>query len=155
MNDVSLLLCAGALLVGCEAQAPAPAPKVEQVAAPVLVRGQAPVAPFVRQQLGRGDAQATVVYVGATWCEPCRYFHDALLAGELDAELSGVRFVEYDLDADKPALRQAGYRSRMIPLFALPEAEGHASGQQIEGSIKGPRSLRDNTLPRLRQLLGR
>ncbi len=67
------------------------------------------------------------MYVGAPWCEPCQVFHQALVAGELDRELSGVRFVEFDLDRDAEPLRAAGYAAPMIPLFALPEASGRAS----------------------------
>jgi hypothetical protein len=93
------------------------------------------------------------VYVGATWCEPCRRFHDALRAGELDGQLSGVRFLEYDSDVDRAALSGAGYVSKLIPLFNVPKPDGTASERRIEGSIKGPTAVRDNLLPRLKALL--
>jgi hypothetical protein len=34
-------------------------------------------------------------------------------------------------------LSAAGYVSKFIPLFALPKADGSASGKQVEGGIKG------------------
>ena len=94
-----------------------------------------------------------LVYVGASWCEPCRRFHDALGAGELDATLPNLRFLEFDYDRSKPALERAGYVSRLIPLFAIPNADGTASAQRMEGSIKGPSAVAQNLVPRLKELL--
>jgi hypothetical protein len=98
------------------------------------------------------DHKHLVVYVGASWCEPCRYFHDAAVAGALDTELGDVRLVAFDLDRDGEALRAAGYASAMIPLFAIPRSDGHASGEQIAGSIKGSGAARQ-IAPRLRALV--
>jgi thiol-disulfide isomerase/thioredoxin len=153
-----------AACVALGACSPAPAKKAQQPAVqapasqledkPVFVKGSTPVAPFVAEaQLSAGDARV-VVYVGATWCEPCQRFHHALEAGELDEALRGVRFIEYDSDVAKPELEAAGYRSRLIPLFALPAEDGRASGRQQEGSIKGDGAV-GNILPRLQGMLGR
>jgi thiol-disulfide isomerase/thioredoxin len=126
---------------------------------PELLRGPSggqDIATFVSSELTRSSAQhkRTVVYVGAPWCEPCRRFHDALTAGELDKELQQVRFIEFDADADRSALRSAGYQSKLIPLFNLPLESGRASDRQIEGSIKGATAVGQNLLPRLHTLLG-
>jgi hypothetical protein len=107
------------------------------------------VAPLVQQQLRHGRI---LVYVGAGWCEPCRRFHEAASAGKLDAELGGLRLYEFDYDRDEPRLRAAGYVSQLIPLFAVPGADGRASGRQIEGSIKGDGAVAQ-ILPRLKALL--
>jgi thiol-disulfide isomerase/thioredoxin len=128
----------------------APAPALE---GPRFVPGAQPVAPFVAEQLLAAPAQRTLVYVGASWCEPCRRFHDAVQAGELDTELRGVRFIEYDFDVAKDALAADGYTSRLIPLFAVPAPDGRASARAISGSIKGEGAVRDNILPRLQGLL--
>jgi thiol:disulfide interchange protein len=110
---------------------------------------------FVQREIEGADAEHThvMVYVGATWCEPCQHFHEAVGRGELDAELAGTRFLEFDADRDRAELRTAGYVSKYIPLFAIPEADGRASGRMIEGSIKGNEAVRKNLLPRLRALL--
>jgi hypothetical protein len=94
---------------------------------------------IVRGALKEASAEkrTLVVYVGATWCEPCQYFHQAAARGDLDAELPGVTLLDFDLDRDKERLAAAGYVSKYIPLFALPRADGQASGKQIEGGIKG------------------
>src|SRR4051794_1835975 len=117
------------------AAAKAPPLPVEFVAAPA----DGEVAAIVQGEFARARDQGRtlLVYVGATWCEPCKRFHDAAAAGQLDATFPGLRLVEFDLDRDRDRLERAGYASRMIPLFALPRADGTGSGQQIEGSIKG------------------
>lgn len=105
----------------------------------------------VAERGGAGD-DLVVVYVGATWCEPCVAFHDALLAGNFNKDLTGVRFLEYDLDRDKARLEADGYTSRYVPLFAIPGPDGRASGRALQGGIKGPGAA-DNLLQRLRPLL--
>lgn len=130
--------------VGGQASPPAPSALPTPAAAkPVLlsIAGGGDVALAVRAELGRPGG-AVVVYAGASWCDPCRRFHDALLAGELDREFAGVRFLEFDMDLDRERLEAAGYTARLIPLFALPGPDGRASGRQIEGGIKGPGAAR-------------
>lgn len=154
------LTVAGCLaLAACDRSARAPVHREDSAPAaptstakPRLVTGALPIAPFVAEQLVTPGASHTVVYVGATWCEPCVRFHRALEQGELDAQLPGVRFIEYDFDAQKAALLEAGYRSRLLPLFALPQASGASSARQIEGSVKGPAGV-ENIARRLRELL--
>jgi thiol-disulfide isomerase/thioredoxin len=126
--------------------------------APRFVRGPtdgAPIAPFLRQERRSALAAGNqvLVYVGATWCEPCQHFHDAVRNGQLDEVFPGLRLVEFDLDADRDALSAAGYTSRMIPLFAVPAEDGRASGRMVYGSIKGPTAVNDDLVPRLRSLL--
>lgn len=74
------------------------------------------------------------------------------MAGQLDAELGGLRLLELDHDRHLDALHRAGYRSELIPLFAVPNSDGTASGRKIEGSIKGDGAVA-NITPRLRGLL--
>jgi len=83
------------------------------------------------------EGRTVVVYVGATWCEPCQYFHHAAERGELDSVFPRTTLLEFDLDRDRERLVAAGYVSKYIPLFALPGPDGAASGKQIEGGIKG------------------
>jgi hypothetical protein len=114
------------------------------------------VAEIVREALGRvaAERRRLVVYVGATWCEPCQRFHQAAAAGELDAAFGDLTLLEFDADRDRGRLAEAGYTSKYIPLFVLPNADGTSSGQQIEGSVKGEGAVREIT-PRLKTLLER
>ena len=137
------------LATGCERLVPR-AGKVEFVDAPA----SGDLAPYVQGELAkaRGEHRPLLVYVGATWCEPCQRFHRAAEAGLLDARIPGLRFLVFDLDRDRDRLRAAGYESQYIPLFALPRADGTASKRQIEGSIKGEGAV-DEIIPRLQSLL--
>lgn len=105
-------------------------------------------------QQARGDGQRILVYVGASWCEPCRRFHDAVERGQLDEALAGVRFVEFDADVDNERLHAAGYGGRLIPRFAVPGPDGRGAGLQIEGGVKGDGAV-EHIMKRLRPLLER
>ena len=109
---------------------------------------------IVRSQVdaAAADSKRVVVYVGASWCEPCTRFHDALESGALHERLQDVRFLEFDADRDRGRLAEAGYASRLVPLFALPGPDGRASEQRIEGGVKGERAV-DHILARLEPML--
>ena len=135
------------LLAGCGVQAPK---KIEWRAAP-----GGDVAPLLLRAVAEAkrEQRPLLVYVGATWCEPCRRFHQAVEQGKLDSSFPGLRLVEFDLDRDRERLASAGYVSRLIPLFAVPGADGRATGRQMEGSIKGDGAVGE-IAPRLRALIG-
>lgn len=144
-------LCVLLVLAACK-QEPAPPPqKLEMIDAPIT--GE--VAPIVVDALATAakDHKQLVVYVGASWCEPCTRFHKAAEAGQLDAEFGKLRLLVFDLDRDGDALAKANYKSEMIPLFALPNPDGTSSGKQIEGSIHGDGAVAQIS-PRLRALVG-
>lgn len=96
--------------------------------------------------------RSMLVYVGATWCEPCQHFHQAAAKGELDADLPAMTLLEFDADKDVPRLRTAGYSSTYIPLFTLPGSDGKSSGHFIQGGIKGEGAAKE-IAPRLKKLL--
>jgi thiol-disulfide isomerase/thioredoxin len=119
---------------GAAASSASPAGKLRIVQAP-----EGSVDSIVRDALAgaRADGRTLVVYVGATWCEPCQSFHHAAERGELDAMFPRLTLLAFDLDRDRERLATAGYVSKYIPLFALPGPDGAASGKQIAGGIKG------------------
>lgn len=134
-------------------QPPAVATTLPAHDGPRFIHGEIPVAPFVAEQLlAAPPGSRTLVYAGASWCEPCQRFHRAVEAGELDAALPGVRFIEYDYDLAKQALSDAGYATRLIPLFARPDRDGFATAPIVAGSIKGEGAVQ-NIVPRLQALL--
>ena len=140
------LLARRGWLLGCRARRGTvewtPAPATGDVAAEVQRE----------QARARADGRRLLVYVGATWCEPCRRFHEAATAGKLDAQFGSLRLVEFDFDRDRERLSAAGYQSAYIPLFAAPGLDGRASGRQIQGSVKGDGAV-DEIAPRLQALL--
>ena len=99
-----------------------------------------------------GPSDVLLVYVGATWCEPCQRFHHAVERGDLDTTFPGLTLLEFDLDRDRERLASARYTSKLIPLFALPASDGAASGKQVEGGIKGEGAVAF-IVPRLKALL--
>lgn len=140
------------------AKAPAVAAPLRNREKPELAHRGEPAPPleqFVQQHVEEADASGkrVLVYVGATWCEPCKRFHKALASGELDKELAGTKFIEFDADKDAAELRQAGYVAKYIPLFSVPDQSGHSSGRAIAGSVKGDAAVREDLVPRLLALL--
>jgi len=155
--------------VACKSQAEAaPSPSAERSvstppASPPAAPGgklrlvEAPdgnVESVVRDALAaaRAAGRTLVVYVGATWCEPCQHFHQAAARGDLDAAFPRMTLLEFDLDRDRERLAAAGYVSKYIPLFALPGPDGAASGKHIEGGIKGDGAVA-NLSGRLEEML--
>ncbi len=116
--------------------------------------GERDVAKLVRDERARAkaDGRDLVVYVGATWCEPCQRFHEAAKRGELDGEFPELTILEFDLDDDRDRIGRAGYVSKLIPLFVMPGEDGRASSRRFEGGIKGNGAVGDIT-PRLQKLL--
>jgi thiol-disulfide isomerase/thioredoxin len=109
---------------------------------------------FVREQAAAHEGRAVFVYVGATWCEPCVRFHDALARGELDRELPNTLFVELDLDAHEPVLGPTDLAcdGKLVPRFARAEPDGSCGPRRAEGAIKGDGAV-GVILPRLKALL--
>jgi len=155
---LSSVACNGRQSAQKDATKAASAAPVKSHAKPELAhrtQPQAPLEQFVQQHVEEADASGkrVLVYVGAKWCEPCQRFHKALESGQLDEALAGTKFVEFDADRDAQELRQAGYASKYIPLFSVPDQSGHASGRAIEGSVKGDGAVRESLVPRLLALL--
>lgn len=151
------LMWAVAALAACTGSTSAPQthdapPAAAAPAKPSFVAGapSGDVADEVRKLVESGAN--VVVYVGASWCEPCQAFHAALERGELDTALAGVTFVEYDADRDRSRLAAAGYDGRLIPRFALPGDDGRFGGKKIEGGIKGDGAV-EHIMKRLEPLL--
>ena len=106
------------------------------------------------RSVSENTSNDVLVYVGAKWCEPCRRFLAAARDGTLASRLPRMTIVKFDHDRDHERLALAGYRSKMIPLFAVPTDDGNSSGKHVAGSIKGPGAV-DNIVRRLRTLLRR
>ncbi len=124
------------------------------VAAPAT--GSLPDAVTQAMSAASAEGRLVVVYVGATWCEPCQRFHQAVEHGDLAnvAPLAKTTLLEFDLDRDRDRLVAGGYQSKYIPLFALPGLDGRGTGKQVEGGIKGDGAVA-YMVPRLASLLGK
>ncbi len=92
------------------------------------------VAALVRAQMA--EHHQLVVYVGASWCEPCQQIHQAITSHRLDAEFPGLTLLAFDLDRDAAALKAADCDSPLIPLFAIPDDKGHCGPKREFGGRK-------------------
>jgi hypothetical protein len=144
---VALLLCAACQ----EPHAPPQPRKPEMVEA-----GPGPVDTVVRGALvgAHRDGRRLLVYVSATWCQPCERFQAALRAGELDPYFPDLRLLKFDQDRDAERLAVAGYDGQLIPRFVLPGTDGRGTAQRVEGGTKANDTVRTSIGPRLQQLLG-
>jgi thiol-disulfide isomerase/thioredoxin len=90
----------------------------------------------------KAESRVLVVYIGATWCEPCKKFKAEMAAGRLDDRLGKTTLLAFDADRDMDRLGSAGYTFRFVPFVALPGADGHpADSQQATG--KGGEAWRE------------
>jgi thiol-disulfide isomerase/thioredoxin len=90
----------------------------------------------------KADGRVLVVYVSATWCEPCKRFKEELSSGRLDERLSKVTLLAFDADKDLDRLGAAGYTFKFVPFVALPGADGRPSDSQ-EATGKGSSAWRE------------
>ncbi len=149
-----------ACTVACDKKDPepsgpaAPSPQTTGPSPLVLAPGVRMIKPeggdaadIVKRQVARekADGRTTLVYVGATWCEPCQRFHEAAKKGELDAEFPKLSIIEFDADHDRDRIAAAGYASEYIPLFVKPGPDGRGSKARFSGSVKGPYAIPDLT----------
>ena len=72
----------------------------------------------------KAEGRTLVVFVSATWCEPCKRFKAEIASGRLDARLGKTTLLAFDADRDADRLRAAGYTFRFVPFVALPAANG-------------------------------
>jgi thiol-disulfide isomerase/thioredoxin len=99
------------------------------------------------------DGRQLVVYVSATWCQPCERFQKALRAGELNPYFPSLRLLKFDQDQDVGRLRVAGYDGQYIPRFVVPGPDGRGTARRIEGGTKAEDTVATSIGPRLQQLL--
>jgi thiol-disulfide isomerase/thioredoxin len=128
----------------------APTDQLRSIAAPP----DGDVATQVKDTMAREakDGRKVLVYIGATWCEPCKRFHASAARGELDKEFPNLTLLEYDTDRDGERLVTANYNTRLIPYFGVPGPDGRGTGKHIEGGVKGSVAVED-IAPRLHDLL--
>ena len=73
------------------------------------------VAPIIAKEVARAthDHKKLLVYLGATWCEPCVKFHEAAARGPArSGDFGDVRMLVFDADRDNEALERAGLQVR-------------------------------------------
>jgi thiol-disulfide isomerase/thioredoxin len=140
------------LLAACATPSPPPpaARGLDIVAAPA----EGDVVTLVTQARSRAERQGKrlLVYVGATWCKPCRELHDAVVGGQFADWQPAATLLEFDLDKDKARLAAAGYQGDFVPLLAVPAADGRA-GPHLSSGVQKDGDYLTQLRERLGQLL--
>lgn len=95
--------------------------------------------------------QKPILYIGATWCEPCaalkKYKSDPRMAEAFE----GTYVIELDLDDWKlDELKALGLRAGVVPVFHALGADGRASGKTIDGGAWGD-NIPENMAPPLKR----
>jgi hypothetical protein len=147
----SLLLTALLLATACQH----PRPRTRPLGPELVEAGPGAVDEVVRGALAdaQRDGQRLLVYISATWCEPCERFQKAVRAGELNAQFPHLRLLKFDHDHDLPRLQAAGYAGNLIPRFVIPGPDGRGTDQRMEGGTKAEDTVSTSIGPRLRRLL--
>ena len=117
--------------------------RVEWVEAP-------PTADFASTvRLERAKAQRAgrmlVVYVGADWCAPCKAFHEAVLAGQVDDTLGKITFLVFDFDRDASKMGAFGYQTTHIPYFVKPAPDGSVEAAFNVKTMNKPAAVKEAT----------
>lgn len=90
----------------------------------------------------KAEGRVLVVYVGATWCEPCKKMKEEIESGRLDARLGKTTFLAFDADKDQDRLGGAGYTFKFVPYVALPGPDGRPA-EAAEAKGKGAYAYRE------------
>lgn len=90
----------------------------------------------------KAEGRVLVVYVGATWCEPCKKMKEEIESGRLDARFGKTTFLAFDADKDQDRLGGAGYTFKFVPYVALPGADGRPA-ETAEAKGKGAYAYRE------------
>jgi hypothetical protein len=130
-----LALAAGA----CNTSSPPPPEPAPTGPVRLVQAAQGDVPPIVLAAAADAakEHRRLLVYVGAIWCKPCEAFHGAAERGVLDAALPGLTLLTFDSDVDSDRLADAGYQSRLIPLFVVPGPDGRATTRATSGARTG------------------
>jgi hypothetical protein len=147
----TLALAAAPLGLGCQR----PARGMHPPGPELIEAGAGPVPDVVRhaQQDAARDGRQLLVYISATWCQPCERFQKALRGHQLDAYFPTLRLLKFDQDQDRARLDQAGFSGALIPRFVVPGPDGRGTTRLIEGGTKAEDTVSASIGPRLQRLL--
>lgn len=95
--------------------------------------------------------QKPVLYIGATWCEPCSALKKYKSDPRMAEAFQGTYVIELDLDDWKvDELKALGFRAGVVPVFHVLGADGRASGPTIDGGAWGD-NIPENMAPPLKK----
>jgi thiol-disulfide isomerase/thioredoxin len=90
----------------------------------------------------KAEGRVLVVYVSATWCDPCKKLKEEIEAGRLDDRYGKTTLLAFDADKDIDRLGSAGYTFKFVPYVALPGPDGRPADTQ-EATGKGSNAWKE------------
>lgn len=87
----------------------------------------------VRQAVAEASG-VPVVYIGATWCGPCKQYKAALSDERMVKAHAGAHIVELDADKHAKALQELGIQPAGVPHWEMVDPKGVPIGRAIDGS---------------------
>lgn len=141
---VPLLIASAWVAVGARA--------TEPVKVVVLEAGQGRLEELLRHEVASAAGLAKVPYVQITaeWCGPCKALRASLGDPLMQDAFAGTYIVQVDVDAWKPELDAAGFKSDGIPVFFAVDADARPTGAKIDGGAWGE-DIPQNMAPPLKQ----
>lgn len=94
-----------------------------------------------------------VVYVGATWCGPCKVYKSTLTDPRMVAAHKGAHIIEVDLDVHPKALQSVGIQPAGVPHWEMLDSSGQRVGRTIDGGHWDDNTV-ENMAPALTQFFG-
>ena len=92
-----------------------------------------------------------VVYVGATWCEPCLAIKKHRDDPRMKEAFTGVAIIEVDMDQWKSEqFAELNMKPSAIPVFYAVGSDGKATGKEIDGGAWGD-NIPENMAPPLKR----
>jgi thiol-disulfide isomerase/thioredoxin len=105
-------------------------------------------APDALQEAARAAKGAPVVYVGATWCGPCKAYKASLSDPKMKQAHVPVQILELDADKHPNTLQWAGITPNGVPHWEMVDSGGKSIGKTIDGSAWEANTV-DNMAPAL------
>lgn len=120
------------------------APTTEKKVRVTTAPADGDAASLIRTQrlAAKNEGRVLVVYVSASWCDPCQAMKHELASGHLDEKLSKTTLLAFDADRDGDRLAAAGYTFQFIPYVALPGPDGKPT-ESAQASGKGRDAWRE------------
>lgn len=121
------------------AAAPASTAKVSGEGWTAIEKGGS-LASSVKAEVAKAQAagKKPIVYIGATWCPPCKAIKKYKTDPQMAAAFAGTYIIELDVDDWAAAdLTGLGYKAGSIPVFIAVGPDGKATGPNINGGAWG------------------
>ena len=100
------------------------------------------------QTAAAGAKGVPIVYVGATWCGPCKVYKASLSDPRMVQAHRPVHIIELDADQHASTLQKLSISPSGVPHWEMVDPSGHSVGKHIDGSAWADNTV-ENMAPAL------